>query len=109
VINKLNGTADFSRALEGIGSTSNVGAGQDVGGAGAAGGASFGDELARAVASVEAQSKAADVESEKLAAGGGNIHETALALEKSDVSMRMLLKARNKVVEAYQELSRMPV
>ncbi len=82
-------------------------AGADRGGD--VGGASFADELMRAVGSVEAQSKAADVETTKLANGEGNIHETALALEKADVSTRLLLKARNKVVEAYQELSRMPI
>ncbi|HEY1101358.1 MAG TPA: flagellar hook-basal body complex protein FliE [Myxococcota bacterium] len=81
----------------------------NVAGVGDVGGASFADELMKAVGSVEQQSKAADVESTTLANGGGNIHETALALEKADVSMRLLLKARNKVVEAYQELSRMPV
>lgn len=70
---------------------------------------SFGDELTAAIQSVDAQTQTANAESEKLAEGGGNIHETALALEKADVSMRLLLKARNKVVEAYQELSRMPV
>ena len=73
------------------------------------GAASFGEELALAVQSVDAQTRAADDASAKLAAGGGNIHETALALEKADVSMRLLLKVRNKAVEAYQELSRMPV
>jgi flagellar hook-basal body complex protein FliE len=93
-----------------------VGGANVAGGAGSAGSAapvagerSFSDELGAAIQSVDAQSQAANAESEKLAAGGGNVHETALALEKADVSMRLLLKARNKVVEAYQELSRMPV
>ncbi len=91
-----------------------IGAGSAAGAAGSAGAAptgdkSFGDELSAAIQSVDAQSKTANAESEKLAEGGGNIHETALALEKADVSMRLLLKARNKEVEAYQELSRMPV
>ena len=70
---------------------------------------SFSDALAAAVTSVTEQGVAAETEAKKLASGAGNVHETALALEKADVSMRMLLKARNKVIEAYQELSRMPV
>lgn len=37
------------------------------------------------------------------------LHDVALALEKADVSMRLMVKARNKVVEAYQEIMRMPV
>ncbi len=37
------------------------------------------------------------------------LHDVALALEKADVSMRLMVKTRNKVVEAYQEIMRMPV
>lgn len=92
-----------------IGAGSVAGAGSTGSAAATTGDKSFGDELSAAIQSVESQSQVANAESEKLAAGGGNIHETALALEKADVSMRLLLKARNKVVEAYQELSRMPV
>lgn len=77
--------------------------------ASAADGASFSDALAAAVTSVAEQGAIAEAEAKKLASGAGNVHETALALEKADVSMRLLLKARNKVIEAYQELSRMPV
>ena len=94
------------RPIVGAGSAATAGS---AGSATSTGERSFGDELGAAIQSVEAQSKVANAESEKLAEGGGNIHETALALEKADVSMRLLLKARNKVVEAYQELSRMPV
>ena len=77
--------------------------------AGADGRADFASELKRFVADVETEGRAAETKSLELASGGGNLHETALALEKADVSMRLLLKTRNKVVEAYQEFSRMPV
>ena len=38
-----------------------------------------------------------------------NIHETMIALDKADVSFRMLTKVRNKAVEAYQEIMRMQI
>ena len=38
-----------------------------------------------------------------------NIHETMIALDKADVSFRMLMKVRNKAVEAYQEVMRMQI
>lgn len=38
-----------------------------------------------------------------------NIHETMIALDKADVSFRMLVKVRNKAVEAYQEIMRMQI
>jgi len=65
--------------------------------------------LARSIDGVELSQQGADREAQKLALGQGNLHETALALEKADISMRVLVKARNKVVEAYQEVMRMNV
>jgi flagellar hook-basal body complex protein FliE len=72
-------------------------------------GASFADLLGKAVAKVDGLQLAADGEAERSAQGAGNLHETALALEKADVAMRVLTKVRNKVVEAYQEVMRMSV
>lgn len=84
-----------------------------LGNAGTAGGSapkrSFADEISMFVTEVAAQGEAAEVQSEQLAQGQGNVHETALALEKADIEMRLLMKGRNKIIEAYQEISRMPV
>lgn len=74
-----------------------------------AGGSSFADVLGGAIGKVDALQTKADAESEKLALGGGNLHETALALEKADVALKVLTRVRNKVVEAYQEVMRMNV
>ena len=79
------------------------------GAAPASGGASFTEVLGNAIGKVDALQTQADGESEKLALGAGNLHETALALEKADVALRVLSKVRNKVVEAYQEVMRMTV
>ena len=38
-----------------------------------------------------------------------NVHEVMLAMSKADVSFRMMLQVRNKLVEAYQEVMRMQV
>ena len=73
------------------------------------GGKSFGDQLTQALGSVESLQNQADNESDKLAAGAGNLHETALALEKADVAMRVAIKVRNKLVDAYHEVMRMSV
>lgn len=70
---------------------------------------SFGDIARDAIAAADqGQADATDAAS-KLAVGEGNVHEAALMLEKADIQMRLLVKARNKVVEAYQEIMRMPV
>jgi len=70
-------------------------------------GSSFADMLGSAIRKVDGLQGEADAQAEKLALGGGNLHETALALEKADVALRVLTRVRNKVVEAYQEVMRM--
>jgi flagellar hook-basal body complex protein FliE len=77
--------------------------------AGKADGASFADKLGEALRAADAQQIAGDQEAAKLAMGGGNLHETALALEKADIAMRVATKIRNKLVDAYQEIMRMGV
>jgi flagellar hook-basal body complex protein FliE len=73
------------------------------------GAASFGDALGQALGQVEALQQAGDAQATAAANGQGNLHEVALALEKADISMRVAAKVRNKLVEAYQEVMRMPV
>lgn len=41
--------------------------------------------------------------------GKGGLHETMIALEKADVSLRLVVQVRNKAVEAYREIMRMQV
>ena len=38
-----------------------------------------------------------------------SIHDTMIAMEKADISLRFLTQVRNKVVEAYQEIMRMQI
>ena len=75
----------------------------------AKGSTSFSDELGKALNSVEGLQQTADQKSTELAMGGGNLHETSLALEKADIGLRVLTKVRNKVLDAYQEVMRMSV
>src|SRR5512140_1432284 len=62
-----------------------------------------------ALGGVERLQTAADQGAQQVALGGGNLHETALALEKADISLRVATKVRNKLVEAYQDIMRMSV
>ena len=88
----------FLRSLE---STSSV----DARGAGEG----FADALKTAVESADKLQH--DVEEKAVAAakGDADLHDVALRLEQADISIRLLVKARNKAVEAYQEIMRMPV
>ncbi len=41
--------------------------------------------------------------------GKVNLHEMMIAMEKADISLRLLIQVRNKAVDAYQEIMRMQV
>ncbi len=69
----------------------------------------FADALGRAVSEVDGLQAAADRDAAQVAMGTGNLHETALALEKADIALRVAVKVRNKLVEAYQDVMRMTV
>ena len=71
--------------------------------------AGFGKVMENAMGALDRVQVDADRQVTAVAEGGGHLHEMALALEKADVSMRMALKVRNKVVQAYQEIMRMSV
>ncbi len=77
--------------------------------AGAPDASSFADALGHALGDVDRLQVDADRQAQAVALGGGNLHETAIALEKADVAMKLAVKVRNKVVEAYQDVMRMSV
>lgn len=83
----------------------------DAGSAGASqSGDNFGDLLQKAVAEVNQAEIDADGAVQQLHSGGAkNVHEVMIALEKADISMRLMVQMRNKVVDAYQEIMRMQV
>jgi flagellar hook-basal body complex protein FliE len=80
-----------------------------VNGPGAANGDSFAKTLGQAVDQLDQLQVGADTEAKKVAVGQGNLHEMAIALEKADIAMRLAMKVRNKVVDAYNEIMRMSV
>ena len=49
----------------------------------------------------------ADQSVEQLMKGQVGIHETMIALQKANISLRLLLQVRNKAMDAYREVMRM--
>lgn len=71
---------------------------------------SFADTLKNYITKVDNLHKEADEAILDLAAGKSkNIHETMLAIQKADISFRLMMQVRNKIIEAYQEVMRMSV
>lgn len=57
----------------------------------------------------ELQEKADQAIQQMVGQGKGDLQETMIALEKADVSFRLMMQIRNKVLDAYQEIIRMQV
>jgi flagellar hook-basal body complex protein FliE len=69
--------------------------------------AGFSDVIKQAVNRVNSMGIEADQSVEQLMKGQVGIHETMIALQKADISLRLLLQVRNKAMDAYREVMRM--
>lgn len=73
-------------------------------------GAGFGESLSDLVVQVDQVQREAATAINTLAQGNGeDLHEVMLAVNKAELSFNFLMEARNKLVEAYREVMRMPV
>ena len=71
-------------------------------------GPSFSDYLTEKINKVNETIVTADKKVADVTTGRSkNLHEMMVALNKADLSLRMLTQVRNKALEAYQELMRM--
>lgn len=71
------------------------------------GGTGFGEVINQAVKKVGKLENEADTSIVNMLQGKADIHQTMVALQKSDLSMRLFLAVRNKAIEAYREVMRM--
>ncbi len=70
--------------------------------------ASFAEELKTAVGQVNAlQNQAEEAMKSGALQGAENIHETMIALQEAEIGLKMLVRFRDKALEAYQEIMRM--
>jgi flagellar hook-basal body complex protein FliE len=70
----------------------------------------FAETLKAAVNDVNEAQKVSDVKMQELATGKNhNIPEVMIAAEKADISLRLMVQVRNKIIEAYQEIMKMQV
>ncbi len=71
---------------------------------------SFMDHLKKAMDEVNSEQLAADKKATDLATGKDtNIHETMLSASQAELSFNMMVQVRNKALQAYQEIMRMPI
>ena len=78
--------------------------------AGQSSGGAFQDVLSNAIQKVESIGQNASTSVERFLAGEGEeLHTTVLATQQAELSFDLFLQARNKVVNAYQEIMRMQI
>ncbi len=71
---------------------------------------SFADTLKESIAEVNDLKLQADEAIQKLATGEStDIQETIMAVEKADVSFKLMMEVRSKILNAYQEVMRTQV
>lgn len=70
----------------------------------------FGSVLSGAINQVEQDHNLANRSVEELAMNKGKeIHRTMIEMEKAEISFKLLMQVRNKIVSAYETIMRMPV
>ena len=85
--------------------------GQTIGNASqaSAGGTEFGEALQQTMQKVEALQTEAEKQVEGIMTGQGvDVHSAMIAVEKADLSFQLIMQVRNKIVDAYQQISQMP-
>jgi flagellar hook-basal body complex protein FliE len=65
------------------------------------------DQLVGTVESKQAQSDA--ITRSVLVGNQGQLHQSVIAMQEASVAFSLMLEVRNKLVDSYQEIMRMPV
>ncbi len=69
----------------------------------------FGEALDKLVDSVKSSSAEANKAVTGMIDGDGEVHDAMIALQRADLTFQFAVQVRNKLVQAYQDVMRMPV
>lgn len=69
----------------------------------------FADALHGLVKSVEESSAGANAAVTGMLDKTGDVHEAMIALQRAEMALELTVQVRNKLVQAYQDVMRMPV
>lgn len=79
------------------------------GGGGAGQAPSFGDAISQALEGAVQTGHAADQQAMTAVAGGGNLTEVVTALSHAELTLQTATAIRDRVVQAYQDIIKMPI
>jgi flagellar hook-basal body complex protein FliE len=75
----------------------------------ATGGNSFGSMLKEAIGSVLESGAKSDTQTMAMASGKSNIMDVVTAVAETDVAVSTLVSVRDRVIQSYEEIMRMPI
>lgn len=84
-------------------------AGAGIGDIAGASGQNFGSMLKDAIGSVAEIGKKSDAQVQAVAAGKSNVVDVVAAVAETEVAVDALVAVRDKVIQAYEEIMRMPI
>ena len=111
-VGQIGGAAGVAgTAAPAAGAAGTAGAASTVAGTDAASaGSSFVDSLGQAMQSLNGQLNTADASMADFAAGGkADIQSVMLDMQEASIGLKVGVAVRDKLIEAYQEIMRMPV
>lgn len=76
---------------------------------GEAGGQNFGAMVKDAVNSVAQAGRSADAQAQAAVTGKANVVDVVTAVAESETAIETLVAVRDKVIQAYEEIMRMPI
>jgi flagellar hook-basal body complex protein FliE len=83
--------------------------GAEKGGQAAAGGPSFSALLKDAVGSVLEAGKKSDAQTMAMASGKANVMDVVTAVAETDVAVSTLVSVRDRVIQSYEDIMKMPI
>lgn len=69
----------------------------------------FGASLGQLIEGAESTNTEANKAVGAMLAGSGDVHDAMIALQRAELTLQLTVQVRNKLVQAYQEIMRMPV
>jgi flagellar hook-basal body complex protein FliE len=75
----------------------------------AAAGQSFGESLMSLVENVEKSGADANLAVSNMLDKSGDVHDAMIALQRAEMTLQLTVQIRNKLVQVYQDVMRMPV
>jgi len=68
----------------------------------------FSDALQKLIGAVDSTNGQANQAIGNMLDGTGDVHEAMIAMQKADTMLQLTVQIRNKLVQAYQDIMRMP-